>query len=79
MQWLDDLDDFVAAIRLISERIRNFTIAIVMLAISLLLPAAGVVLALRHPPLALACAIILFVTLLYRQVTQPHAAFGPAA
>lgn len=79
MQWMDDLDDLVAAIGLISERIRNFAIAVLMLATSLLLPVAGVTLALRHPPLALASAIILFVTLLYRRVTQPHASIGQAA
>lgn len=79
MQWMDDLDDLVAAIGLISERVRNFSIAVLMLAISLLLPLAGVLLALRHPPLALASAIILFVTLLYRLVTQPHAPLGQAA
>lgn len=79
MQWLDDLDDLVAAIGLLRERIRNFTIFMSMLAAGIVLPSAGVILALRHPPLALASAIILFVTLLYRSVTQPHASVGQTA
>jgi hypothetical protein len=79
MQWLDDLDDLVAAIGLIRERIRRFFIATTVLSISLLVPAAGIALALRHPPLALASAIILFVFLIYRSVTEPNALFGQTA
>ncbi|MGI9270949.1 MAG: hypothetical protein ACR2QT_04185 [Woeseiaceae bacterium] len=79
MQWLDDLDDLVAAIGLMGERIRNFAISLATLAACLVLPSAGVILALRHPPLALASAIILFVTLLYRSVTQPRVAFRQTA
>jgi len=76
VQWLDDLDDLVAAISLIRERILGFLIATTLLSISILVPAAGIVLALRHPPLALASAIILFVFLLYRSVTEPNALFS---
>ena len=69
MQWLDDLDDLVAAIGLIGERIRSLLIALSLLAVSLSLPAAGVLLALAHPPLALASATMLLVMMLYRTVT----------
>jgi hypothetical protein len=69
MQWLDDLDDLIAAIRLLGERIRSFFLAMMFLATSLLVQVAGVLLALRHPPLALATAMILFVILMYRSVT----------
>jgi hypothetical protein len=41
----------------------------------LLAPAAGILLALRHPPLAMATAMLLFVTLLYRSVTTQR--FSP--
>jgi hypothetical protein len=78
-QWLDDLDDFFGAIGLIRERLRNLLIGLSSLAIALLVPAAGIGLALRHPPLALASAIILFVILLYRSVTEPHSLFGENA
>jgi hypothetical protein len=73
VQWLDDLDDLFATFGLVRERIRNLLIASTLLVVSLLVPIAGVLLALRHPPLALATAMILFVTLLYRSVTGPHA------
>jgi hypothetical protein len=79
IQWLDDLDDLVATIGLIRERIRNFFIKTTLLGISGLVPAAGIVLALRHPPLALASAIILFVILIYRSVTEPNALFRQTA
>ena len=72
MQWLDELDDLVAAVRLVGERIRNVLLALSLLAACLLGPAAGVLLALRHPPLAMATAMLLFVTLLYRSVTVPR-------
>jgi len=73
MQWLDDLDDLVAAIGLVGERIRNFLLATSLLAMSLLAQIGAVLLALRHPPLAMATAMILFVTLLYRAVTERRA------
>jgi len=76
MQWLDELDDLVAAIRLLAERMRNLLVALLLLAASLLGPVAGVLLALRHPPLAGATAMLLFVTLLYRSVTVPR--FSPS-
>ena len=69
IQWLDELDDLIATICLVSERIRNFLRAFSFLAMSLFVQCAGVLLALRHPPLALAAAMLLFVTLLYRSVT----------
>jgi len=77
VQWLDELDDLIAAIGLVSERIRNFFRALSFLAISLSVQCAGVLLALRHPPLALATAMLLFVTLLYRSVTEPRTVTVP--
>jgi len=72
MQWLDDLDDLVAAVGLIRERIRNLLLAVSLLAVSPVAQIGAVLLALRHPPLAMATAMILFVTLLYRAVTVPR-------
>ncbi|MDA0706005.1 MAG: hypothetical protein O2907_04460 [Proteobacteria bacterium] len=69
MQWLDELDDLLAAVRLVSERIRSFLLGLSLLVFSALAPIAGVLLALRHPPLVMATAMLLFVTLLYRSVT----------
>jgi len=76
IQWLDELDDLIAAIGLVSERIRNFFRALSFLTISTLFQCAGVLLALRHPPLAMATAMLLFVALLYRSVTDRRAPLG---
>jgi hypothetical protein len=73
-QWLDDLDDVISSARLLSERFRNICIALIFLTISLLLQIGGVLLALKHPPLASATATILLVTLMYRSATAPRAA-----
>ena len=79
IQWLDELDDLIAAIGLVSERIRSFFVAFTIFALSFIVQGAGILLALRHPPLALATASLLFVSLLYRSVTGPRAAFGQSA
>jgi hypothetical protein len=71
-QWLDDLDDMVSSMRLLSERLRSFCIALIFLASLLLVQIAGVLLALEHPPLASATATILLVTLMYRSATAPR-------
>ena len=81
IQWLDDADDLLAAIGLIGERIRSISILLPLALALLMMQAGGILLALRHPPLALAVAILMFVTLLYREVTAPHrpgASEGPA-
>ena len=71
LQWWDELDDLVGAICLASERIRSLCFSVALTSAALLLQVGGIALALSHPPLALASAIILFVTLLYRSVTTP--------
>jgi hypothetical protein len=73
-QWLDDLDDLISSLRLLSERFRRFCIALIGLASSLLVLFAAVVLALEHPPLGSATATILLVTLMYRSATAPRQA-----
>lgn len=76
-QLFDDLDDLVAAIGLVSERIRRFVQLLLSACVGLGFQAGGIVLALAHPPLALAAALLMFVTLLYRAVTAPHIHFQP--
>ena len=71
LQWWDELDDLVGVVGLASERIRNVIVSVGVTGAALLLQLGGIALALTHPPLALASAIILFVTLLYRSVTTP--------
>ena len=71
IQWLDDLDDLIGMLGLARERIRRVTIAIGLTFAAFLLQLGGILLALSHPPVALATVIIMFVTLLYRSVTNP--------
>ncbi|MDX1506943.1 MAG: hypothetical protein R3358_01605 [Woeseiaceae bacterium] len=71
LQYWDDLDDLVGALYLCYERIRRvvlFTLYALVVAASQI---AVVLLALERPPLALAAATILLVTLMYRSVTAP--------
>ena len=71
-QLLDDLDDLISMIGLVSERIRKFMLTVIVTFTTVALQVAGVVLALAHPPIALATAILLFVSLLYHKVTSPR-------
>jgi len=72
MQWLDDLDDLVAMFGLLSEKIRNAACSLLLTAVALTVQVGGVFLALAHPPLALATALLMAVSLLYRIVTSPR-------
>lgn len=71
LQYLDDIDDLVGSIGLLSERLRLLALALGALAANLLVALAAMWFALVHPPLALATGTMLFVTLLYRSVTAP--------
>jgi hypothetical protein len=72
MQWLDDLDDLVAMVGLLSERFRNAAYSLLLTTVGLTVQIGGVLLALAHPPLALATALLLAVLLLYRSATSPR-------
>ena len=70
-QLLDDLDDLIYMVGMARERFRKTLLLMLLGPFAIALPAAGIVLALAHPPLALATAILLFVFLLYHTVTSP--------
>jgi hypothetical protein len=72
IQWLDDLDDLVYMAGLVGERIRRAMRSFLMVCFVLSIQIGGVLLALRHPPLALATAMLLFVSLLYHSATSSH-------
>ena len=71
LQWLDDLDDLYGVAGLLAEPFRRITWNFARLFMLLCVGAFGMFAALREPPLGLAVAILLFVFLLYRSVTQP--------
>lgn len=68
IQYLDELEDLCYAIALVAERIRQAIKTLVILAVSATLPGFGVLLAIVHPPLALATACLALSGLLYRAV-----------
>jgi len=71
IQYLDELDDLIGMIGLVTERIRSLLLALLLCVSLVAVAMPGVWLALVNPPLALASSTILFVTLLYRTVTAP--------
>jgi predicted PurR-regulated permease PerM len=72
IQWLDELDDLIYMVSLAGERFRRAIRSLLMTCFVLSIQIGGVLLALRHPPLALATAMLLFVFLLYHSVTSSH-------
>ena len=72
LQWLDDLDDLFGTVGLLAERVRRLVLTLARLLVLLCVVGCGVLAALTEPPLGLAVAILLFVFLLYRNVTQPR-------
>jgi hypothetical protein len=71
LQWLDDLDDLYGMVGLLAERIRRVLVTLARVFTLVFVVTGGVAAALIEPPLGLAIAILLFVFLLYRSVTQP--------
>ena len=72
IQLLDDIDDLFAAIGLVGERIRRMSLVLPLLLALLAIQVGSVMLALTHPPLALATAILMLVAILYREVSAPR-------
>lgn len=71
LQYLDELDDLVGAARMMWEPLRRALLKLLITAMAATAAAAGMWLALVHPPIALATSTVLFVVLLYRTVTAP--------
>jgi len=71
LQYWDDLDDIVGAIRLKAEQVRSLVLFALGTALICVLQLGGILVALNKPPLALAIATILLVTLMYRTATNP--------
>ena len=71
LRYLDDLDDLVGSLYLLWESLRRTLLNLATVLIVMAAASGGAVLALMHPQLALATSTILFVILLYRQVTAP--------
>lgn len=70
IQLLDDLDDLISMVGLIGERIRRGILSLIMAFAAIAIQLGGVLLALVLPPLGLAMAVLLFVSLLYHSVTS---------
>ena len=71
LQWLDDLDDLFGAVGLLAERVRRLAVTLAKLLVLLSVALGGVFAGFTEPPLGLAVAMLLFVFLLFRSVTQP--------
>lgn len=71
LQCLDDLDDLYGVLGLLFERLRAFAWLAGLIVGLVVIGTAGVLVALNEPPLGLAMAILLFVWLMYRAVTNP--------
>jgi hypothetical protein len=56
---------------LVAEKLRNIAWLAALVILASIAAVAGIALALAEPPLACALAILMFVFLLYRAVTQP--------
>lgn len=79
LQYLDDIDDFVYAVALVWEQIRRaFGFLLRMLSL-VAVQASGIYAALTAPPLAVAIATLLSVTLLYRSAVYHSPARRAAA
>lgn len=79
LQYLDDLDDLYGTFGLVWERLRRTIILLGSLAMLIAVAAAGIWLALAHPPIAMATSTMLFVILLYRSVTVPSGKWAEAS
>lgn len=72
LQYLDDLDDLVGALGLFVERIRGILVFSLATAAFFAALACLVLVSLAKPPLALAIATLMGLSLLYHVVTRPH-------
>jgi len=68
-QFLDDLDDLIGILALVSERIRKAFYLLLFAFVAVTIQVGGVLLALVHPPLARGLARILGISWLWRAGT----------
>lgn len=69
IQYLDILEDAWYVVALLAERIRRIALQLCVLAIMAIASGLGIMLALTVPPVGLAVAALLTVTVLYRSAT----------
>jgi len=69
-QYLDDLEDLIYAVALLTEKMRNAVRFFLFMVASLSLQSLGVFVALTSPPIAVAVASLLLVGMLYRGVVR---------
>jgi hypothetical protein len=70
IQYLDDLEDIFYALALVAERVRRAIKTFFVVAVSAMFPACGILLAIAHPPLALATVFLAVSGLLYHAVVD---------
>ncbi len=71
LYW-DDLDDLLGIVGLYAEQIRRILLFTAAMLLFVAAVSASIALALIEPPLAMAAATLLLVTLMYRSVTSPR-------
>ncbi len=69
-QYLDDFEDLIYAVALLTEKMRNAVRFFLFMVTSLTLQSLGVFVALASPPIAVAVASLLLVGMLYRGVVR---------
>lgn len=77
-QYFDNLEDLIFAFALKAERLRQAACFFLFMATSASLQVAGVILALKYPPLAMGIVALLVVGVLFRSVIG-HPAAPPAS
>lgn len=66
LQYLDDIDDLVGALRLCYEPIRRLLLQLFSLAAGVLALSGGFLLTINYPPVALGLGFLLVAALIYR-------------
>ena len=69
-QYLDDFEDLIYAVALLTEKMRNAVRFFLFMVTSLTLQSLGVFVALASPPIAVAVASLLLVGMLYQGVVR---------
>ena len=70
LQYLDDIDDLVGALRLFYEPVRRLALKLLSLAASVLVLSAGFLLTLSYPVVAMGLGLLLLAALVYRAFTS---------